>query len=292
MDSGVNLNHDFLQGRITSWQNFISQDPMTDDNGHGTFISSVIAGTGTSTYNSNSPSMVNLYGNYSHLDLFDEYLPSKNYSVKIFSTNISKSDSIIAINSTSNFQLSEIDGFWFELYLNSSLVNSSHIQNPNQYYSFFHSVPQTERGIYDLYIKYHKKISSIPLFSFNSSVSFFPESYTEHFNHFTGIANATNILAYKIVNQTGKGYVSDLISAMASVIQNRTQHHIVSVCLSIGTLGEDVSAINAVIDEVIENHILVVIAAGNKGIEGSKPFNKLGMNKNAIVVGAINDKDQ
>ncbi len=292
LDSGVNLNHDFLQGRIIGWQNFISQDPMTDYNGHGTFISSVIAGTGTSTYNSNSPSIVNLYGNYSHLDLFDEYLPSKNYSLKIFSTNISKSDSIIAINSTSNFQLNEIDGFWFELYLNSSLVNSSHIQNPNQYYSFFHSVPQTERGIYDLYIKYHKKTNSIPLFSFNSSVSFFPESYTEHFNHFTGIANATNILAYKIVNQTGKGYVSDLISAMASVIQNRTQHHIVSVCLSIGTLGEDVSAINAVIDEVIENHILVVIAAGNKGIEGSEPFNKLGMNKNSIVVGAINDKDQ
>ncbi len=292
LDSGVNLNHDFLQGRIIGWQNFISQDPMTDYNGHGTFISSVIAGTGTSTYNSNSPSIVNLYGNYSHLDLFDEYLPSKNYSLKIFSTNISKSDSIIAINSTSNFQLNEIDGFWFELYLNSSLVNSSHIQNPNQYYSFFHSVPQTERGIYDLYIKYHKKTNSIPLFSFNSSVSFFPESYAEHFNHFTGIANATNILAYKIVNQTGKGYVSDLISAMASVIQNRTQHHIVSVCLSIGTLGEDVSAINAVIDEVIENHILVVIAAGNKGIEGSEPFNKLGMNKNSIVVGAINDKDQ
>ena len=292
LDSGVNLNHDFLQGRITGWQNFISQDPMTDDNGHGTFISSVIAGTGTSTYNSNSPSIVNLYGNYSHLDLFDEYLPSKNYSLKIFSTNISKSDSIIAINSTSNFQLNEIDGFWFELYLNSSLVNSSHIQNPNQYYTFIHSVPQIERGIYDLYIKYHKKINSIPLFSFNSSVSFFPESYTEHFNHFTGIANATNILAYKIVNQTGTGYVSDLISAMASVIQNRTQHHIVSVCLSIGTLGEDVSAINAVIDEVIKNHILVVIAAGNKGIEGSEPFNKLGMNKNAIVVGAINDEDQ
>ena len=292
LDSGVNLNHDFLQGRIIDSQNFISQDPMTDDIGHGTFISSVIAGTGTSTYNSNSPSIVNLYGNYSHLDLFDEYLPSKNYSIKIFSTNISKSDSIIAINSTSNFQLSEIDEFWFELYLNSNLVNSSHIQNPNQYYSFFLKVPQTEQGIYDLYIKYHKKISSIPLFSFNSSVSFFPESYTEHFNHFTGIANATNILAYKIVNQTGKVYVSDIISAMASVIQNRTQHHIVSVCLSIGTLGEDVSAINAVIDEVIENHILVVIAAGNKGIESSKPFNKLGMNKNAIVVGAINDKDQ
>jgi subtilisin family serine protease len=292
LDSGVNLNHDFLQGRITGWQDFIGQDPMTDDNGHGTFISSVIAGTGTSTYNSSSPSMVNLYGNYSHLDLFDEYLPSKNYSVKIFSTNISKADSIIAINSTSNFQLSEIDEFWFELYLDSSLVNSSHIQNPNQYYAINHNISLSGKGIYDLYIKYHKKTNSIPLFSFNSSVSFFPESYTEHFNHFTGIANATNILAYKIVNQSGKGYVSDLISALASVIKNRTTHHIISVCLSIGTLGDDVTAINAVIDEVIEKHILVIIAAGNKGIEGSEPFNKLGMNKNAIVVGAINDKDQ
>ena len=86
--------------------------------------------------------------------------------------------------------------------------------------------------------------------------------------------------------------MSDLISAMGSVIQNRTIHQIVSVCLSVGTLGEDVSAINAVIDEVIENHILVVIAAGNNGIERSKPLNSLGTNKNAIVVGAINDKDQ
>ena len=292
LDSGVNPNHTFLQGKIIGWQNFVDQDLMSDNNGHGTFISSVIAGTGNSTYNSNAPSTVNLHGNYSHLDLFDEYLPSKNYSVKIFSANISKSDSVIVINSTSNYQLSNIDKFWFELYHNSTLVNSSYIQNPNQYYSINHNISLSGKGIYDLYIKYHKKINSNPLFSFNSSVLFFPESYIENFNHFTGIANATNILAYKIVNQSGVGYVSDLISALASVFQNRTTHHIVSVCLSIGTLGDDVSAINAVIDEVIENHILVIIAAGNKGIEGSEPFNKLGMNKNAIVVGAVNDKDQ
>ncbi|GAG96845.1 unnamed protein product, partial [marine sediment metagenome] len=63
------------------------------------------------------------------------------------------------------------------------------------------------------------------------------------------------------------------------------------MCLSIGTIGEDVTAINAVIDQVIKNHIIVVIAAGNNGIEGAKPFNSLGVNKNAIVVGAINDED-
>ena len=292
LDSGVNPNHDFLQGKIIGWQNFVDQEIISDNNGHGTFISSVITGTGTNRFNSSTPSIVNLRGNYSHLDFFDEYLPSKNYSVKIFSANVSKANSYIVINSTSTFQLDEIDNFWFELYYNSSLVNITSIQTPTQFFSIIHDIDPTKSGIYDVYIKYHKKSNTIPEFSFNSSISYFPEVYVQNYTLFTGIANATKIVAYKIVNQTGKGYVSDLISAMASVIQNRTTYHIVSVCLSVGTLGEDVSAINAVIDEVIENNILVVIAAGNNGIEGSQPFNKLGKNKNAIVVGAINDKDQ
>jgi hypothetical protein len=288
LDSGVNPNQDFLQGKIIGWQNFVNQESISDRNGHGTFLSSVIAGTG----NPANPSIVNLYGNYSHLDLFDDFLPSKNYSVKIFTANMSKANSKVRINATSSFEFSEIDQFWFELYYNSSLVNSTSIQNPNQYYTMLHNIELNKRGIYDLFIKYHKKGNTIPSFSFNSSVLFYPESYVDNYNHFTGIANATKILAYKIVNQTGIGYISDLISAMASVIQNRSVHHIVSVCLSVGTLGEDVLAINSVINEVIKNHILVVIAAGNNGIESSKPLNSLGTNKNAIIVGAINDRDQ
>ncbi len=288
LDSGVNPNQDFLQGKVIGWQNFVNQESISDSNGHGTFISSVIAGTGNPT----NPSIVNLYGNYSHLDLFDDFLPSQNYSVKIFTANMSRANSKVRINATSSFQLSEIDQFWYELYYNSSLVNSTIIQNPNQYYEIIQNIEPTKRGMYDLFIKYHKKGDKVPSFSFNSSVLFYPELNEDNYNHFTGIANATKILAYKIVNQSGVGYVSDLISAMASVIQNRTVHHIVSVCLSIGTLGEDISAINAVIDEVIENHILVVIAAGNNGIETSAPLNNLGTNKNAIIVGAINDKDQ
>ncbi|MBY8987135.1 MAG: S8 family serine peptidase [Candidatus Lokiarchaeota archaeon] len=292
LDSGVNPNQDYLQGKITGWQNFVNQEDISDNNGHGTFISSVIAGTGSLSNNSVEPSIVNLYGNYSHLDLFNDYLPSQNYSVKIFTANMSKSNSRVKINATSRFQLNEIDQFWFELYYNSSLVNSTNIHNPNQYYSIIHNILPSNRGIYDLYIKYHKKGNTVPSFSFNSSFQFYPESYVENYNHFTGVANATKILAYKIVNQYGIGYVSDLISAMASVIQNRSLHQIVSVCLSVGTLGDDVSAVNAVIDEVIENHILVIIAAGNNGIESSKPLNSLGTNKKAIIVGAINDKDQ
>ena len=301
LDTGINPNHDFfpngfnpldLNGNIVGWQNFIDDSSISDDNGHGTFVSSIISGTGTTPYNSNNPSTVKLYGNYSHLELFEEYSAPKNYTFKIFSFNVSKPNSQILINSSWNWNVGGIDGFWFELFYNDTLIKYSHNVNPNEYYIINHTLIQNEVGIYDLFIKYHKQFQSKPAFSFNTTVSYFPEFYVENYSYFTGIANATKIVAFKILNQSGKGYSSDLISALASVIQNRSKYHIISVCLSIGTLGEDVKAINAVINEVIENGILVVIAAGNSGIEVSDALNRLAKNKNAIVVGAINDKDQ
>jgi len=44
LDTGVNSNHNFLSGSIIGWENFVNTDPISDDNGHGTFISSVITG--------------------------------------------------------------------------------------------------------------------------------------------------------------------------------------------------------------------------------------------------------
>ena len=70
---------------------------------------------------------------------------------------------------------------------------------------------------------------------------------------------------------------------------NKSKLHIVSVCLSVGTLGEDVSAVDTIINEVIENGTLVVIAAGNKGVEDSDSLNRLAQNKNAIIFFILNN---
>jgi len=301
LDTGINPNHDFFpngyipldfSGDIIGWENFVDTQPISDDNGHGTLISSIISGTGKDPYDSNSPSLINIQGNYSHIELFDEYSLSKNYTLKIFSFNASRAETNISINSIWDWEVGGIDGFWFELYQNNTLIKSSYNATRNIYYTINHTFNQNTLGVYDICITYHKTLLSKPVFSFNTTVSYFPEVYIENRNHFTGIANATKIVAYKILNQSGKGYTSDLISAFASVIHNRSKYHIVSVCLSVGTLGENVEAVNAVIDEVIENGIMVVIAAGNMGVEVSDSLNKLAENKNAIVVGAINDKDQ
>jgi hypothetical protein len=301
LDTGINPIHNFfpegynpidLSGDIVGWENFVNTNPISDDNGHGTFISSIISGTGQDAYNSNSPSIIEIQGNYSHTEYFDEYSTPANYSIKIFSFNASKEGSNILINSSWNLEIDGIDKFWVELRNNNTLIEYSHNKIQGNNYIINHTLNIDNLGVYDIYIKYHKLLQAKPSFSFNSKIFFLPEVYVQNRNHFTGIANASKIVAYKILNQSGIGFTSDLISALASIIQNRTKYHIVSVCLSIGTLGEDISTINTVIDEVIENGILVVIAAGNYGLESSNSLNRLAENKNAIVVGAINDQDQ
>ncbi|MHA2087067.1 MAG: S8 family serine peptidase, partial [Promethearchaeota archaeon] len=298
LDTGINPDHEFfpngynaldLSGDIVGWENFIDGSPISDENGHGTLIGSVISGTGTSL---NQNITVNIQGNYSHLELFEEYSPSKNFSSKIFSFNASLLGSSILINSSANWENNEIDAFWFELYLDDSLIGYSYNENPHELYIINHTLSPETLGIYDLYIKYHKTLQTIPSFSFNSTLTYTPELYYGESKDYTGIANASKLVAYKILNQSGIGQSSDLISALASVIQNRSKYHIISACLSVGTLGEDVEAINKAIDEVIQSGVVVAIAAGNFGVKVTESLNKLAKNKNAIVVGATNDKDQ
>lgn len=301
LDTGINPTHDFfpngydpldLNGSIVGWDNFVNNDPILDDNGHGTFISSIISGTGTYPYKSNIPITVNINRNYSHTELFKEYTPAKNYSVKLFSFNASKRYSEILINSSWNWEIEGIDRFWVELLYNDEIVGYSENINTDQIYIINYSIPRNRLGIYDLYVKYHKQLQSKPEFLFNTSIRYFAEEYRQNYSYFTGIANATKLVGYKILNQSGIGYSSDLISALAHVIKNRTKYHILSVCLSVGTFGEDIEAINKAINEVSDNGVLVVIATGNSGIKTSDSMNKIAKNKNAIVVGAVNDQDQ
>ncbi len=292
LDTGIDSNQQFLQGKISGYDNFVDLAPISDNNGHGTFISSIIAGTGIDHYDSVNPSLILYEANYSHLDLFEEYIPSKNYSFKIGSFNATPVSS--NINISASWQLEElgIDNVWFELYFDSTLVNSTHNLMQNTMYQFSQRISTYGTGIYDLYMKYHKQLNKNPKFYYNVNASFLPENYIPNFNHFTGIANASNIHSYKILNNSGYGYTSDLISALGNVLQNKDANKIVSACLSIGTLGQDIMAVTKAINDVADNGIVVVIAAGNSGVEGSSPLNKLALSENAIVVGAINDKDQ
>ncbi|MCK4380587.1 MAG: hypothetical protein KAW51_05555, partial [Candidatus Lokiarchaeota archaeon] len=134
LDTGVNSNHDFLIGDIIGWENFVDTQPISDDNGHGTLITSIISGTGIDPYDSITPSIVKIHGNYSHRELFGGGSALQNFTLKLFSFNASKVDSSILINSSWTRKADGILNFWFELHYNNTLVNYSYNENPNDYY--------------------------------------------------------------------------------------------------------------------------------------------------------------
>jgi DNA-directed RNA polymerase subunit RPC12/RpoP len=303
LDSGIESTHKFfplgynfqnLQGDIVGWKDFVNdaQIPL-DDYGHGTFISSIITGEGTLPYNSTSPLNIHIKKNYSHTELFNDAGEMGNFSLKILSFNTSHNNLNIVLNASWNFETPGIDNLWIELYRNETeLVASNNSLIPNRQFTLNYSTLNDESSVYDLYIKYHKGDNTFPNFSFDINASFIPEFYAKGYSYFTGIANGSKIVSFRIINETGIGYTSDLITALADVIHNKSKYHIISVCLSVGTLGKDVSAVNRAINNVIDNGTLVIIAAGNYGPSNSDCLNKLALNKYAIVVGSINDKDQ
>ena len=125
LDTGINANHEFfpngfqsinLSGVAVGWKNFVNSNPISDDNGHGTFISSIISGTGNEPFNNSNPTKLSLYGNYSHTDLFgNDYNANKNYTSKIFTFNQSKPNSCIILNATWYENGTSINKFWFEM---------------------------------------------------------------------------------------------------------------------------------------------------------------------------------
>jgi len=293
LDTGIDSSHNYLQDKVIESINFInSSGSNADKNGHGTFLASIISGNGTFPYNSSNPIQLEIHKNFSHSENFGKDINPANFSIKLCSFNISSPYFLLNISS-SWFQINYgIDKLWIELYYEGELVNSSFNKLNNTYYTLTHHITEDNLGIYDLKVKYHKVTNKDPSFKINSSLKFFPEFYVPNYRYYTGLANASKLLNYKVLNGTGQGRVSNLISALEAVIQNRSVNKIISVCLSLGNYEIDTNAINQVIDEVANNGILVVIAAGNYGIDDFDTLNSLGRNKNAIVVGAINDKDQ
>lgn len=301
LDSGINPNNTYfpdgyetidLTGDIVKWKDYV-QDISTpyDDNGHGTFISSVIAGTGDLPSNYSNKIELTYSANYSHEILFGTDDWGIDYSFKLATFNVSKENSQIFINSSWIELADGIENFNLILYNSTSLVNQS-ILVESQYNQTYHNIQQSGAGLYDIYIKYKREEEKFPNFTLNLETSFFAEEYIENKTHFTGISNASKLASYKVVDATGIGNVSSLISAMEDVILNKLSLHITAVCLSVATFGDDVATINEVINNLIDAGILVVIAAGNRGLQSAEAINKLASNKKAIVVGAINDADQ
>lgn len=110
---------------------------------------------------------------------------------------------------------------------------------------------------------------------------------------YCGVAPKSHIIAVKVLNQRGNGNIVDVLAGLKWVIENKDKYGIRIVNISVGTttkeeVSEDSELVKAV-NEVWDQKILVVVAAGNGGPR-PKSIGSPGISRKIITVGAYDDE--
>lgn len=110
-----------------------------------------------------------------------------------------------------------------------------------------------------------------------------------------GVAPDASIYAYKVLDNGGSGYWDWVISGIErSSDPNQDgdySDHLDVISLSLGGGGDPDDPISTAIDNVVENGVVAVIAAGNSG-PGEQTIGSPGTARKAITVGATDKNDQ
>lgn len=106
------------------------------------------------------------------------------------------------------------------------------------------------------------------------------------------MAPKCNIICVKVLNHRGNGNISDVLSGLNWIVENREKYNIRIVNISVGATAEknvdENSALVKGVDEVWDSGIIVVVAAGNNGPKPGS-ISMPGISRKVITVGASDD---
>ena len=109
---------------------------------------------------------------------------------------------------------------------------------------------------------------------------------------YVGIAPKANILAVKALDENGGGASSNIVEAISYIIETKDKYNTKVINLSIGTPANNVcekDPLCRAVEKAVQAGLIVVVAAGNSGPERGTILSP-GTSKNAITVGAVDDK--
>ena len=122
-------------------------------------------------------------------------------------------------------------------------------------------------------------------------------SATRNSSAYKGIAPKINLVNLKVLNSTGTGKTSDLVTALTWIAANYATYNIKVVNMSLGTAAIDSWTNDVLCNKVRDLNkfgILVVVAAGNNGknfVTGQKVYGRIhspGNDPSVLTVGATN----
>lgn len=109
---------------------------------------------------------------------------------------------------------------------------------------------------------------------------------------YVGVAPKANIVAIKALDENGGGSISDIISALAYIIEVKDNFNIKVINISLGTPATNScenDPLCKAVSKANEAGLIVVTAAGNSGPNKNTILSP-GISKDAITVGAVDDK--
>jgi hypothetical protein len=105
---------------------------------------------------------------------------------------------------------------------------------------------------------------------------------------FRGVAPGATLLAYKACDQSGACYASHVISAISRAVEQEAQ----IINLSLSGEGKPDSPLSIAVDKAVEQGVIVVASAGNRGGSEDYLIGSPGNARKAITVGATDNAGQ
>jgi len=100
-----------------------------------------------------------------------------------------------------------------------------------------------------------------------------------------GVAPDANLLAYKVLNAFGSGYMLWVIEGIERAVEDGAD----IISLSLGGLGDPDDPVSKAVDTAVESGVVVVVAAGNAG--DYQTIGSPGTSRKAITIGATDKYD-
>lgn len=92
-------------------------------------------------------------------------------------------------------------------------------------------------------------------------------------NLYRGVAKDASLISYKAFDQTGKGYISDILFSMESIINEKNETNVKIICMPFETLNSNIFIENLfckIASIAKDNNILCILPSGsNKNLDGS-----------------------
>ncbi len=279
LDTGVDDSHPDSDFNVIYWNDYEGASYLspgdeyatpTDKGEHGTHVASIAASAGASV--STSVATIQDSG----------YLPTSDGYAWYYTWFYIYTAQSVTINWAWEGSGSTFVGFWSNTLGDWSGQSASDSSSPGTF-SYYQSTPGWYCAMYG------NSVGATGRY-FSGEVIYDPgwtNPYFDSYGPFTGVAPSSNIVALKVLDDTGTGTSTSLINALNWLYLNGQSYNITVVNMSLGWTSVISSIDSAVSSLVRDKGIVCVVAAGNDGTSSGGVYSP-GSCLDAITVGSVN----